>query len=185
MILSILLGNTASLSGHLFTEDFRSYSFDFQVHTKKFLLLNKPASRDALYYGIVIFDSDISVKGNQSKPIVTMQAELDKGTNLALVLPESELAVEERSGIVDFVDVNTPPNSIMFRQKLGTEEDTAEAKISSIDFTSNISVNKDSKLRILIDPIAGDSLVIQGEATLSFAVDPRRQTHAHREIRYS
>ena len=92
-------GNTASLSGHLFTEDFRRYSFDFQVHTKKFLLLNKPASRDALYYGIVIFDSDISVKGNQSKPIVAMQAELDKGTNLALVLPESELAWRSATGL--------------------------------------------------------------------------------------
>jgi len=96
-----------------------------------------------------------------------MQAELDKGTNLALVLPESELAVEERSGIVKFVDVSTPPNTIMFRQKLVVEEDTLEAKPSSIDFTSNISVNKDSKLRILIDPVAGDSLVIQGEATFS------------------
>ena len=101
--------------------------------------MNKRASRDALYYGTVIFDSDISVKGNQSKPIITMQAELDKGTNLALVLPESELAVEERNGIVDFIDVNTPPNSIMFRQNPGTNEDTAVAKLSSIDFTSNIS----------------------------------------------
>jgi translocation and assembly module TamB len=33
-------------------------------------------------------------------------------------------------------------------------------------------VNKDSKLRILIDPVSGDSLVIQGEATLSFTMDP-------------
>jgi hypothetical protein len=41
-----------------------------------------------------------------------------------------------------------------------------------MDLTSNIIVNKDSKLRILIDPVAGDSLVIQGEATVSFAIDP-------------
>jgi hypothetical protein len=47
-----------------------------------------------------------------------------------------------------------------------------EAKLSSMDLTSNILVNKDSKLRILIDPIAGDSLVIQGDATLSFTIDP-------------
>ena len=115
------LGNTASLSGRLLTEDFRSYGFDFEVHTKKFLLLHKRASRDALYYGTVIFDSDISVKGNQTRPIINMQAELDKGTNLALVLPESELAVEERGGIVKFIDVSAPPNSIMFRKKTRTD----------------------------------------------------------------
>jgi len=67
------LGNMASLSGHLFTEDFRSFSYDFRVHTDKFLLLNKPTNRDALYYGTVIFDSDISVKGDQSRPVVNMQ----------------------------------------------------------------------------------------------------------------
>jgi hypothetical protein len=169
------LGNKASLSGYLFTEDFRNYKYDFRMHTDKFLLLNKPASRDALYYGTVILDSDISVKGDQSRPIVTMQAELDKGTNLALVMPESELAVEERRGIVRFVDAKTLPNSILSRQNVIPDRDTAEAKLLSLlsmDLTSNIIVNKDSKLRILIDPAAGDSLVIQGVATLSFAIDP-------------
>jgi hypothetical protein len=160
------------LSGRLFTEDFRSYSYDLRVHTDKFLLLNKPTSRDALYYGTVILDSDISAKGDQKRLIVGIQAELDKGTNLAIVLPESELAVEKRSGIVRFVDSNIPTNSIMSRQNPAIEKDSAGVQFSSIDLTSNITVNKNSKLRILIDPIAGDSLVIQGEATLSFTIDP-------------
>jgi len=166
------LGNRASLSGRLFTEDFRSYSYDLRVHTDKFLLLNKPASRDALYYGTVILNSDISAKGDMRKLIVNMQAELDKGTNLAIVLPESNLAVEERRGIVRFVDSHIPANSIMSRENPGTNSDTVEATFSSMDLTSNITVNKDSKLRILIDPVSGDSLVIQGEATLSFTRDP-------------
>ena len=166
------LGNKASVTGHLFTEDFRSYRFDVRAHTDKFLVLNKPASRDALYYGTLILDSDVSIRGDQNRPIITVQAQLDKGSNLAFVLPESELAVEERSGIVRFVDVRTSLNSIMSRQSLTRNSDTTEAKPSSIELTSNISVNKDSKLRILIDPIAGDSLVIQGEATLSLAIDP-------------
>jgi hypothetical protein len=166
------LGNVASLSGRLFTEDFRSYRYDLRVHTDRFLLLNKPASRDALYFGTVIVDSDISVKGDQRRPIITIQAELGKGTNLALVLPESELAVEERRGLVRFVDVTTPPNSILSRRNLRTNRDTVGAGPSSMDLTSNISVNKDSKLRILVDPVAGDSLVIRGEATLSFSIDP-------------
>ncbi len=166
------LGNKASLSGRLSTENFRFYSFDVKVHTDKFLVMNKPASRDALYYGTAILNSDISVKGDQRRPIITMRAELDKGTNLTLVLPESELAVEERKGIVTFVDVQLPSNSIMSRQDHRTERDTTETDLSSLDLTSNLTVNKDSRLRILIDPVAGDSLVIQGEATLSFTIDP-------------
>ncbi|MEX2117345.1 MAG: translocation/assembly module TamB domain-containing protein [Bacteroidota bacterium] len=166
------LGNKASLSGHLFMEDFRNYRYDLRVHTDNFLLLNKPASRDALYYGTVILDSDISIKGDESKQVVTIQAELKKGTDLALALPESDLAVEERRGIVRFVDVKTPPHSIMSRRNIRTRRDTTEAKLSQIDLTSNITVNKDSRFRILIDQIAGDSLVIRGEATVSVTMDP-------------
>ncbi|RPI03532.1 MAG: translocation/assembly module TamB [Ignavibacteriae bacterium] len=166
------LGNKASLSGRLYTEDFRSYSYDVQVHTDKFLLLNKPARRDALYYGTVTLNSDISAKGDMRKLFVRMEAELDKGTNLAIVMPESELAVEERRGIIRFVDSTIPAITIMSRENPGTDSDTTEATRSSFDLTSNITVNKDAKLRILIDPVAGDSLVIQGEATLSFTMDP-------------
>jgi translocation and assembly module TamB len=166
------LGNKASLSGHASTEDFRSYRYDLKLHTDKFLVLNKSASRDALYYGTVVLSSDVSIKGDQSRPVISMQAVLEKGTNLALVLPESELAVEERHGIVTFVDVKLPTNAIMSRQDYRTDRDTMVANLSSMDLTSNVSVNKDSRLRILIDPVAGDSLVIQGEATLSFTIDP-------------
>lgn len=166
------LGNVASLSGHLLTDDFREFKYDFKIKTNNFLVLNKPFSRDALYYGTVILDSDISVKGDKEKQIVNVSAELEKGTDLAVVLPESELVVEERKGIVRFVNKKIPLNSIMQRRNPRSVSDTTDAKLSTMELTSNITVNKDSKLRILIDPISGDSLVIRGEATMSFTVDP-------------
>ena len=35
-----------------------------------------------------------------------------------------------------------------------------------------MEINKDSRLSILIDPDAGDSLQVKGEATLNFTMDP-------------
>lgn len=166
------LGNTASLRGRLSTNDYRSFSYDIRIHSDNFLLLNKPASRDALFYGTIFLNSDLSVKGDRQHQVVTMEAELKKGSNLAVVMPESELAVEERRGIIRFVDARAPLNTIMSRKNPGANEDTSDVHRSTMELTSNISVNKDSKLRILIDPIAGDSLVIRGEATMSFTIDP-------------
>jgi hypothetical protein len=136
--------------------------------------MNKPASRDALYYGTVILDSDISVSGDDAKPVIRMKAQLDKGTDLAFVLPESETGVQQRYGIVRFLDVKNPSNAIMTRRKpsTGSPRDTTGTGHSSIDLTANVEVNKESRLRILIDPISGDSLVIRGEATFSVGVDP-------------
>ncbi len=167
------LGSKASLTGNLFTEDFRDFSYDCRLHTENFLLINKPAGRDALYYGTVFLDSDIFVGGDRAKPTIRMQAQLDKGTDLAVVLPESETDVQQRFGIVRFVDVNNPANPIMSRRKPRSDRtrDTTRTRLSAIDLTANVEVNKESRLRILIDPIAGDSLVIRGEATYSVGLD--------------
>ncbi len=167
------LGNTASLTGNVLTRDFREFKYDVRVSTRKFLLINTPASRDALYYGTVILDSDISVEGDYAQPIVRMQAQLDKGTDLAFVLPESESEVQHRYGIVRFVDVKNPSNPIMTRSSSASARtrDTIGTEHSSLDLTAEVEVNKESRLRILIDPIAGDSLVIRGEATFSVGVD--------------
>ena len=166
------LGNTATLRGRLSTNDYRSFNYDIRIHSDNFLLLNKPASRDALFYGTIFLNSDISVKGDHLHQVVTMEAELKKGSNLAVVMPESELAIEERRGIIRFVDVRAPLHTIMSRKNPDASDDTSDVHRSTMELTSNISVNKDSKLRILIDPIAGDSLVIRGDATLSFTIDP-------------
>jgi len=168
------LGNKASLSGNLFTEDFRDFRYDCRLHTEHFLLMNRPASRDAMYYGTLFLDSDIFVEGDPAKPVIRMQARLDKGTDLAVVLPESEAGVQQRLGIVRFVDVKHPPNPIISRRKPETDrtQDTTRTRLSAIDLTSNVEVDKEARLRILIDPIAGDSLVIRGEATFSVGMDP-------------
>jgi hypothetical protein len=172
--LSDTLGHKASLRGNLFTEDFLDFRYDLRIHTEDFLLLNKPSSRDALYYGTVFLDSDIVIGGDQARPVIRMQAQLDKGTDLAVVLPESETSLQQRRGIVRFVEVESKSNPIMSRSKprTGGARDTTREKLSAIDLTANVEVNKESRLRILIDPIAGDSLVIRGEATFSVGVDP-------------
>ena len=168
------LGNKARVAGYVLTDHFREFSYNLRLSTSKFLLMHKPASRDALYYGTVFLDSDVSVEGDRAKPVIRMQAQLDKGSDLAFVLPESETEVQQRFGIVRFIDVRNPSNTIMSRRKpaAGRARDTTGRGHTSMDFTANVEINKESRLRILIDPIAGDSLVIRGEATFSVGVDP-------------
>jgi hypothetical protein len=172
--LSDTLGNKAILSGNLFTEDFRAFRYDCRLHTEHFLVMNATASRDASYYGTVFLGSDIFVSGDHVKPIIRVQAQLDKGTDVAIVLPESETEIQERLGIVRFVDLRHPQNPIMSRSTAATDRtrDTTGIRHVAMDLTANVEVKKEARLRILIDPTNGDSLVIRGEATFSVGVDP-------------
>jgi hypothetical protein len=167
------LGNTASIGGYLNTADYKYFSFDMSVRTKNFLLMNKPPDPKALYYGTVYIDSDIRVKGTQTRPVIDVQARLAKGTAVTFVLPESGADVQDQEGIVSFVDMKNPGNPIMTRKAPAqTVDDSLKNKFGGIDLTSNIEVTKDSKLRIFVDPVSGDSLIVQGDATFSVGMDP-------------
>jgi translocation and assembly module TamB len=167
------LGNTASIGGYLTTGDYQNFRFDLSIRTKKFLLMNKLPDPAALYYGTIFIDSDLRVKGTQTRPVVDAQAKLVKGTAVTFVLPEQGAEAQEQEGIVAFVDRKNPGNAIMTRKTPArTDLDTLKNKFGGVDLTSNIEVTKDTKLRILVDPISGDSLVVQGDATFSVGMYP-------------
>lgn len=172
LVLTDIHGNTAAVNGRLLTRDYRTYDYDLHITSRNFLLLNKPDSRDASYFGTVVINSDGAVRSDGSAQIVTLQAGVVKGTNVALVMPASHLAVEERRGIVRFDGVPLRQHPIMSGRNERSGADTIRTMPASMDIRSNISVTKESKLRILIDPVAGDSLVLQGDAAFSVTVDP-------------
>jgi translocation and assembly module TamB len=167
------LGNTASIGGQLNTADYKSYNFDISVNANNFLLMNKAPDPKAMYYGTVFINSDIRLKGTPLHPVIDVQARLGKGTAVTFVLPEPESDVQQQRGIVTFVDIKNPGNPIMTRRPpVRTRADSLRRTYQKIDLTSNIEVTKDSKLRIIVDPISGDSLVVQGDATFSIGMDP-------------
>jgi hypothetical protein len=165
-------GNSATLTGELFTTNYQRFRYDLQMKTRKFLLMNSSFRRDALFYGTVVMNSNVTVRGDGERQRVTAQAAVVKGTDFALVLPSSELDVQERKGIVQFAGLPPPLNPIMSGTERRMLPDSMRSKASTLDVTSNISVDQETKLRILIDPVSGDSLVIQGNATFSVTVDP-------------
>ncbi|MGE5314250.1 MAG: translocation/assembly module TamB domain-containing protein [Acidobacteriota bacterium] len=167
------LGNTASFGGFITTTDYSRFAFDLSIRTKDFLLMNKPPDPKALYYGTLFIDSDIHVGGNQDRPVVEMQAKLGKSSAVTFVLPEPGEGDLSEQGVVTFVDMKNPGNPIMTRKTPDRRtDDSLRKSASAIDFTANIEVTKDSKLRIFVDPTTGDSLVVQGDATFSVAMDP-------------
>ncbi len=173
LTLTDTLGNTASIGGSLATGDYNNFMFDLNVRSKNFLLMNKPPDPKAMYYGTVYIDSDVRIKGTQIRPVIDVHAKLGKGTVVTFVLPESGADAQERNGIVSFVDLKNPGSTIMTREKPArSADDSLITKFGGIDLTSNIEVTKDSKLRIFLDPLSGDSLVVQGDATFSVGMYP-------------
>jgi hypothetical protein len=92
---------------------------------------------------------------------------------MTIVLPEDDPSIEDRKGIVVFIDSVHSHKRLMNRHK---GKDTANhADIEGMELTATIEVDKKAKLGILMDPSTGDMLNVQGDATLSFAINPSGQ----------
>ncbi len=92
-------------------------------------------------------------------------------SNVTYVVPQSEKTLLEQKGIVQFVDKDFEGDPFLATLHL---EDTVKTNnpFKGIDLTANIELNDKAVLNIIIDPLTGDKLAVQGSSTLTLQVNP-------------
>lgn len=169
--------NTATIDGPVLTENYSEFEFDLDVTTRDFLVLNTTEDdlEDAAYYGTVLLDSDILIRGDLNQPVVDMRVSLGEGTDFNYVLLDSEPATAEREGIVEFVDKDMDLGPIM-AQAAQQSVDTVEAELQGFELSAIIEIEPEAEFRVVIDPAAGDFLALSGTGTMNFSMDPSGKT---------
>lgn len=162
------LQNTAIINGFVQHKAFSDFLYNLDLRTNNFMVMNSVEDDSLPFYGKLILDSYIKVRGNKSLPKADANIKLSDGSNFTLVVPEKKLNADKGEGIVRFTDPQNKLNSILTRE---IEDTNATTGIKGIDISANIEINKNSSLKILVDKTAGDSLVVKGDATLSFSMD--------------
>jgi len=159
--------NTAIIDGSVLMNQFSDFVFALQVNTTDFLLFNTSAKNNKEFFGRMVVDSKINVTGPMSLPVVNARVILKKGSNFTFSVPEDKLTTDKGEDVVEFV------NKLKFHPIL-TRNDKKEGRstgTTGYDISSIISIDKDATLRLLMDPASTDSLVVKGEAALSFTMD--------------
>ncbi|MEQ9298515.1 MAG: translocation/assembly module TamB domain-containing protein [Cyclobacteriaceae bacterium] len=165
------LNNVLELNGNVKTDDFADPAFDFHIVGKNFQLLNSTAKDNELYYGKVDIDIDLAVKGRQSAPTVDVSARLNAGSTFTYVLPESQLEIEERDGVIMFFNQNdssTLDEAVIKRPKI--------IDIEGVLLKSKLVIDPQTKFTMIIDKRSGDFLEIGGEANLNLNIDRKGNT---------
>jgi hypothetical protein len=143
-----------------------------RIITNDFLAMNSTGNEgDLPLHGKVILDSDIHFTGNPSSPVIDMKVQLDNGTRITYVLPESQMTLNQSEGIVIFTDTLSAGNEIVKLDSL----QNVNAGVQGITLDAAITFEPEAVLKMLIDPMSGDSLYVSGEGTLNFSLDPGGQ----------
>ncbi|MAN59417.1 MAG: hypothetical protein CMC08_06235 [Flavobacteriaceae bacterium] len=158
-------GNTLSMSGFVGTEDFLNPTFDLQLNATDFTVLDATEEDNDLFYGTASFDATATVTGDLQIPIIDMQFTVSEDTDITYILPSATVNIEEREGVVMFVNRENP-DAILTRN---TEE---AAVFTGFDISALIQINDGASVKLILDEQTGDNFLVQGEGDLNFTMNP-------------
>ncbi len=160
--------NSFIIDGSISTKEaLTNPAFDLSLQADAFQVLNSTEEDNELFYGKASFDADMTVKGNLSLPVVKGKLRIRKITDLTYVVPESTLDVQERDGVVIFVNRENP-DAILTRNE---QEETPDF-FQGMDVQAVLEIANDAVFHVIMDEQTGDNLEVSGDASLNLNIEP-------------
>ncbi len=165
------LDHPLKIDGTVAVNKEKTYDVNLGIITKDFILLNAPKTINGEFYGFAAVDADIKVTGNSVSPNIEGDIAVKDKSNITIVIPERSYNKGEGKTIVRFIDRDTfdiNPPAIPFVEEKEVKSNFAQF----LNYNLNIAVKKQASLTIVIDPVTGDEIKVQGDANLNAGVDP-------------
>jgi hypothetical protein len=159
-------GNTFTVDGEVSTSDLTNPGFNLNLVAKNFMVVNSTNIESELLYGRGTIDADVSIKGDLNLPIVKANLNIKENTDLTFIVPESQLDLVERDGVVLFVNKENPDDILTSN----IEENTSA--FSGYDIQALLTADSKAKFKVVIDQKTGDNLLISGSANLQIDINP-------------
>ncbi|MFD1016457.1 translocation/assembly module TamB domain-containing protein [Winogradskyella rapida] len=157
--------NALVISGTIGTESFINPTFNLDVKANDFQVLNATRRDNDAFYGTVTFDADAKLTGDLQIPKLSAQVTLGADTDLKYVMPASVANIEERDGVVAFVNRENP-DAIL------TQTETQTATLKGFDLNTQIKVDKEAAVTVILDEETGDNFKVSGEGDFIFTMVP-------------
>ena len=156
-----------TIDGNILTEDITNPSFNLTLDAEAFRILDSTEKDNDLYYGVASLDADLSVKGDLKLPKIDGKLRVRKITDVTYVVPEEQLDVEERDGVVIFVNRENP-DAILTRN----DQEKTPSLLKGFDLSTVLEIADDAVFHIIIDEKTGDNLEVSGDAELNLDMAP-------------
>lgn len=162
-------GNKAVLDGRIITSDFINYAFDLSFNADDFTAVNSTKSDNQLFYGKLNIDADARITGDMNAPSVKTTLRANRNTDFSLVLPSDDPEVISRDGVVNFIDIDHPKDSVA---KKGITDSVFQYKsLAGTDIDITFETDTAAAFTLVVDERNGDALRVKGDAELTGGID--------------
>ena len=165
--------NNLSINGQVSQTKTNDFITDLYIRTKGFKALNNTPADNKMIHGTAIIDMDAQVTGTVYAPNLTGSLVVKKGTDATYIRPIIAPSAKDRDGVIEFIDMDTIPNllsAFTLQEALAAQKESQKA--FNFNYNLNLEVEKEAKFTVLVDPITGDKLEVQGTARINVGVNP-------------
>ena len=165
------LDNEMTIDGAITIAKIQNFGLKLDIKAKDFIIVNAPKAINSEVYGFAAIDADIAVTGNSTAPDIEGNIAVKDKSDLTIIIPEKSYGKDEGKTIVRFIDRDTfdiNPPVLPFTPAKDTLADFAQF----LNYNLNLEITKNAALTIVIDPVTGDEIKVQGDAQLNAGVDP-------------
>ena len=166
--------NQLNLNGDMLTTNFVNYKLNLDLTAKNFQALNSTKQQNKLFFGQFFFDTDLHITGTEANPAVNGSLTVNDKTKFTAVLPQAEPGVEEREGVVRFIDMDSVRMDTTIL--VARTDSLNKSTLTGMDISVNIEINKNAELTLIIDEGNGDFIRMKGTGDLTGGIDPSGKT---------
>lgn len=165
------VGNKATIDGRVITRDYQNMNLAMRINARNWQAMNSTPKDNKIFNGKLFLTTNMEIFGPLAAPNIDGSLNILKGTDMRIVVPEQEVALQQHEGIVKFVNMKDTG-----RFKLTTHEEDTFKKIARVpkgsEVNMNINLNEEANFSIIIDEATGDFLKVRGSADLNTTVAP-------------
>ena len=162
--------NPLTINGYIKTSDYRSFTYDLDVNTDKYMLINSPQANESQLQGILTIGSDIKLSGSNTNTFISADVVIRDSTHLSYFTDSEDIELISSEGIVDFTDSNQYQDSIISLIS-HLYYDSLIAHLPKFELKASVNLEENAVLRIILDPRSGDFIEASGTANLHVDLD--------------
>jgi hypothetical protein len=104
-------------------------------------------------------------------PTLEGNLRVNKETDLSVVLPGSDPEVVSREGVVRFVDMSNPTDSVFVNAPNPFDSIVNKLDVSGLDLAATIETDTSAQFNLIVNDLTGDVLSMRGRADLAAGID--------------
>jgi hypothetical protein len=152
------VGNSGSVNGNIFHNNFKDMRIDFDINTNKLMVLNTTAANNPTYYGTAYASGNAGIYGFLDDIKMELNMKTNGGTYF--YIPLDGPAEIGNNDFIRFVNKDTI-RTILKNTKSNF----------SLDF--NLEATKDAEVQLIFDEKSGDIIKARGDGFLNMKIDSK------------